>query len=115
MVLCTVKTLRFFFQNDKMYNSICNILVTELPMREQKKVIFMTSIAQHPFNLTIGGFQLLNVETFVFVSIPVNWCFSHLLHLSMLSVLVNEKYVLRWYAFSQHTVEVKYSFTNSQR
>lgn len=57
----------YFFQNDNMYKAICNILVTELPIREQKKIIFMTLLAQHPHNLTIGGFQSLNVETFVYV------------------------------------------------
>lgn len=42
--------------------------MTELPVSEQKKIILMTLIAQHPHSLTIGGFQSLNVETFVSVS-----------------------------------------------
>lgn len=51
-----------------MYNAICNILATELPRDEQKKVVFMILMAQHPHNLTIGGFEPLNVETFVNVN-----------------------------------------------
>lgn len=51
-----------------MYYTICNILATELPISEQKKVILMILNAQHPHNLSIGGFEVLNVETFIFVS-----------------------------------------------
>ncbi|XP_037034192.1 putative odorant receptor 83c [Bradysia coprophila] len=51
--------------NDNMFENICNISIVDLPIDEQKKVILMTALAQHPHNLTIGGFQSLNVETFV--------------------------------------------------
>nr|QGW45406.1 odorant receptor 33 [Bradysia odoriphaga] len=51
--------------NDNMFENICNISIVDLPINEQKKVILMTALAQHPNDLTIGGFQSLNVETFV--------------------------------------------------
>lgn len=62
------KQTTFIFKNDRIYDAIHNILVIELPIIEQKKVILMTLIAQHPHYLTIGGFQRLNVKTFVSVS-----------------------------------------------
>lgn len=52
-----------------MFDNICKISIIDLPIDEQKKVILMTALAQHPHDLTIGGFQSLNVETFVNVSI----------------------------------------------
>ncbi|XP_037039116.1 putative odorant receptor 83c [Bradysia coprophila] len=45
--------------------TICNISIVDLPIAEQQNVIFMILAAQNPHLLTIGGFQPLNVETFV--------------------------------------------------
>lgn len=56
------------FKNDNIYDTVCNILATELTRKEEEKVILMILNAQHPHNLSIGGFALLNVETFVNVS-----------------------------------------------
>lgn len=56
------------FQSDNIYETVCNILATDLPIKEQEKVTLMILNAQHPHNLSIGGFDVLNVETFVYVS-----------------------------------------------
>ncbi|KAJ6622502.1 putative odorant receptor 83c [Pseudolycoriella hygida] len=57
--------------NDNVYNGICNIQFYNLPDQEQMKIVLMILLGQNPNNLTIGGFQTLNVETFIVVSIPV--------------------------------------------
>nr|QGW45413.1 odorant receptor 40 [Bradysia odoriphaga] len=51
--------------NDKMYKAVCDITLVYLPVAEQRKVNFMILKVQKPHLLTIGGFESLNVETFV--------------------------------------------------
>lgn len=51
-----------------MYTAICDISFIYLPVAEQKKIVLTTLMGQNPHYLTIGGFQPLNVETFIYVS-----------------------------------------------
>ncbi|XP_037031708.1 putative odorant receptor 83c [Bradysia coprophila] len=55
----------FEIANDKMYNAICDITLVYLPVAEQQKVNFMVLNAQKPHLLTIGGFESLNVKTYI--------------------------------------------------
>lgn len=99
------------FQNDTVYAAICNIQLIDLPIDEQKKIILMTLSAQQPHNLTIGGFQNLNVETFVYVSRKSTVFSSSIFNFRFsIHFPVNEEYLLRWYAFGEHTVAMKFYF-----
>ncbi len=102
----------WILQNDNIYNAICNISFNYLPIAEQKKVVFMTLIAQHPHTLTIGGFERLNVETFIQVS-AIFHCLSRNENRKCF-VLGFENHLLSWYAIGQHDTVNTFSTKNGR-